>query len=62
MSLAAGMVAYQIGEGQKWEGEIHADSQSEVTSRGQEAFIQCLQNGWALGRKVESKDPGASAT
>lgn len=32
-------------------------SQSEVTSKDRETFIQCLQNGWALGREGGEQGP-----
>ena len=32
-------------------------SQSEVTSKDREAFVQCPQDGWALGREGGEQGP-----
>lgn len=57
------MVADQIGEGGRRSGRGNpCRSQSEMTSKDREAFIQGLQNDWALGREGGEQGPGASAT
>ena len=52
-------MADQIGEGgqEEWEGKSMQGSQSEVTSKDREAFVQCLQGGQALGREGGEQGP-----